>query len=142
MPIIVLYLYVFLVWLSWDTNSPLHSQQCENWKATNDLFCAFSISLFSCSDKPIAFFLVTLLCHNLWLFSLFMQTCSTCFICFPVVQESCCWLQVWLYNVGLGSLVYRVEKICDGSGEDPSCSRLVNLFCHNATEKYGLHWKF
>ena len=32
-------------------------------------------------------------------------------------------LQVWLYNIGLGSLVYTVEKECDGSGEDPSCSR-------------------
>ncbi|KAF7837865.1 lipase-like [Senna tora] len=34
--------------------------------------------------------------------------------------------EVWLYNIGLGSLVYRVEKICDGSGEDPSCSRSVS----------------
>ncbi|CAA7388608.1 unnamed protein product [Spirodela intermedia] len=33
--------------------------------------------------------------------------------------------EVWLYNIGFGSLVYRVEKICDGSGEDPSCSRSV-----------------
>ncbi|MQL96699.1 hypothetical protein Taro_029381 [Colocasia esculenta] len=33
--------------------------------------------------------------------------------------------QVWLYNVGYGSLVYTVEKVCDGSGEDPSCSRSV-----------------
>ncbi|PKI38878.1 hypothetical protein CRG98_040728 [Punica granatum] len=31
--------------------------------------------------------------------------------------------EVWLYNVDLGSLVYTVEKVCDGSGEDPSCSR-------------------
>ncbi|MCI26366.1 lipase-like, partial [Trifolium medium] len=35
-------------------------------------------------------------------------------------------LMVWLYNIGLGSLAYRVEKICDGSGEDPSCSRSVS----------------
>ncbi|KAJ4722234.1 Lipase [Melia azedarach] len=33
--------------------------------------------------------------------------------------------EVWLYNVGLGSLVYKVEKICDSSGEDPTCSRSV-----------------
>ncbi|KAF5197223.1 alpha/beta-Hydrolases superfamily protein [Thalictrum thalictroides] len=34
--------------------------------------------------------------------------------------------EVWLYNIGLGSLVYTVEKICDNSGEDPSCSRSVS----------------
>ncbi|KAL5150929.1 Lipase [Glycine soja] len=33
--------------------------------------------------------------------------------------------EVWLYNIGLGSLVYSVEKICDESGEDPNCSRSV-----------------
>ncbi|XP_019181293.1 PREDICTED: lipase ZK262.3-like isoform X2 [Ipomoea nil] len=33
--------------------------------------------------------------------------------------------EVWLYNIGLGSLVYTVEKVCDGSGEDPTCSRSV-----------------
>ncbi|KAK4784224.1 hypothetical protein SAY86_018592 [Trapa natans] len=33
--------------------------------------------------------------------------------------------EVWLHNVGLGSLIYPIEKICDGSGEDPSCSRSV-----------------
>ncbi|KAA8548509.1 hypothetical protein F0562_000224 [Nyssa sinensis] len=33
--------------------------------------------------------------------------------------------EVWLYNIGLGSLVYTVEKVCDSSGEDPSCSRSV-----------------
>lgn len=33
--------------------------------------------------------------------------------------------EVWLYNIGLESLVYRVEKICDTSGEDPTCSRSV-----------------
>ncbi|XP_031097663.1 lipase-like [Ipomoea triloba] len=33
--------------------------------------------------------------------------------------------EVWLYNIGLGSLVYTVEKVCDGSGEDPNCSRSV-----------------
>ncbi|KAF6136037.1 hypothetical protein GIB67_006929 [Kingdonia uniflora] len=32
---------------------------------------------------------------------------------------------VWLYNIGLDSLVYPVEKVCDDSGEDPSCSRSV-----------------
>ncbi|XP_073007555.1 lipase-like [Typha latifolia] len=33
--------------------------------------------------------------------------------------------EVWLHNIGLGSLVYMIEQICDGSGEDPSCSRSV-----------------
>lgn len=40
-------------------------------------------------------------------------------------------LQVWLYNIGLGSLVYTVEKECDGSGEDPTCSRYA--FSSSAT---------
>nr|XP_029124053.1 uncharacterized protein LOC105057718 isoform X3 [Elaeis guineensis] len=35
-------------------------------------------------------------------------------------------LTVWLHNIGLGSLVYMVEKVCDGSGEDPTCSRSVS----------------
>lgn len=58
-----------------------------------------------------------------------MLTCRTCsqFVLLFFKNLSCCGLQVWLYNIGLGSLVYRVEKICDGSGEDPDCSRLVNL---------------
>ncbi|KAK7331334.1 hypothetical protein VNO77_25556 [Canavalia gladiata] len=34
--------------------------------------------------------------------------------------------EVWLYNIGFGSLVYSVEKICDASGEDPTCSRSVS----------------
>ncbi|GMH28432.1 hypothetical protein Nepgr_030275 [Nepenthes gracilis] len=33
--------------------------------------------------------------------------------------------EVWLYKLGFGSLVYTAEKVCDGSGEDPSCSRSV-----------------
>ncbi|XP_040988029.1 probable feruloyl esterase A isoform X1 [Juglans microcarpa x Juglans regia] len=33
--------------------------------------------------------------------------------------------EVWLYNIGLGSLVYKIEKVCDGTGEDSSCSRSV-----------------
>ncbi|GJM91943.1 hypothetical protein PR202_ga08366 [Eleusine coracana subsp. coracana] len=33
--------------------------------------------------------------------------------------------EVWVHNVGLGSLVYSVEQICDDSGEDPACSRSV-----------------
>ncbi|GLT76936.1 hypothetical protein SLA2020_485690 [Shorea laevis] len=33
--------------------------------------------------------------------------------------------EVWLYNIGLGSQMYEVEKVCDGSGEDPTCSRSV-----------------
>lgn len=34
--------------------------------------------------------------------------------------------EVWVHNVGLGSLVYTVEQICDDSGEDPACSRSVS----------------
>ncbi|KAL6517183.1 hypothetical protein OROHE_017889 [Orobanche hederae] len=34
--------------------------------------------------------------------------------------------EVWLSNIGLGSLMYTVEKVCDGSGEDPTCSRSVS----------------
>nr|GEV61767.1 probable feruloyl esterase A isoform X1 [Tanacetum cinerariifolium] len=34
--------------------------------------------------------------------------------------------EVWLYNIGVGFLIYPVEKICDGSGEDPDCSRSVS----------------
>lgn len=33
--------------------------------------------------------------------------------------------EVWLHNIGIGSLVYMIEQICDGSGEDPTCSRSV-----------------
>jgi hypothetical protein len=67
-----------------------------------------------------------------WLLVYFSRILHTCRTCFQFVLKfsnnlRCCGLQVWLYNIGLGSLVYRVEKICDGSGEDPSCSRLVNL---------------
>ncbi|KAK6117320.1 hypothetical protein DH2020_048911 [Rehmannia glutinosa] len=36
--------------------------------------------------------------------------------------------EVWLYNIGFGSLIYTVEKVCDGSGEDPTCSRQVIAF--------------
>ncbi|VAH84578.1 unnamed protein product [Triticum turgidum subsp. durum] len=34
--------------------------------------------------------------------------------------------EVWVHDVGLGSLVYTVEQICDDSGEDPACSRSVS----------------
>nr|XP_043606420.1 probable feruloyl esterase A [Erigeron canadensis] len=34
--------------------------------------------------------------------------------------------EVWLYDIGFGFLIYPVEKICDGSGEDPDCSRSVS----------------
>lgn len=34
--------------------------------------------------------------------------------------------EVWLYNIGIGFLIYPVEKICDDSGEDPDCSRSVS----------------
>ncbi|CAN4099629.1 unnamed protein product [Withania somnifera] len=33
--------------------------------------------------------------------------------------------EVWLHNLGFGLLAYTVEKVCDNSGEDPSCSRSV-----------------
>ncbi|WMV34279.1 hypothetical protein MTR67_027664 [Solanum verrucosum] len=33
--------------------------------------------------------------------------------------------EVWLHNLGFGLLSYTVEKVCDDSGEDPSCSRSV-----------------
>lgn len=48
--------------------------------------------------------------------------------------------EVWLYNVDFGSLIYPVEKVCDGSGEDPSCSRSVagnSVLDH--LEYYGVH---
>ncbi|XP_022740878.1 lipase-like [Durio zibethinus] len=50
--------------------------------------------------------------------------------------------EVWLYNLGLGSLVYIVEKACDGSGEDPTCSRSVtgnSIFDH--LNYYGVDLK-
>ncbi|KAG0517834.1 hypothetical protein BDA96_09G123400 [Sorghum bicolor] len=35
--------------------------------------------------------------------------------------------EVWIHNVGLGSLIiYSIEEICDDSGEDPTCSRSVS----------------
>uniref|UniRef100_A0ACD5TAC8 Uncharacterized protein n=1 Tax=Avena sativa TaxID=4498 RepID=A0ACD5TAC8_AVESA len=34
--------------------------------------------------------------------------------------------EVWVHNVGLDSLVYPIEQICDDSGEDPTCSRSVS----------------
>lgn len=33
--------------------------------------------------------------------------------------------EVWIYKTGYESLVYTVDKACDESGEDPSCSRSV-----------------
>ncbi|WOL11836.1 lipase-like [Canna indica] len=33
--------------------------------------------------------------------------------------------EVWIHNVGIGSLVYVIEQICDNSGEDPDCCRSV-----------------
>jgi len=34
--------------------------------------------------------------------------------------------EVWVHNIGLDSLVYPIEQICDDSGEDPTCSRSVS----------------
>ncbi|RRT74899.1 hypothetical protein B296_00031048 [Ensete ventricosum] len=47
--------------------------------------------------------------------ALFTWTCSRC----TDLTE------VWVHNVGIGSLVYMIEKVCDSSGEDPSCSRYM-----------------
>lgn len=33
--------------------------------------------------------------------------------------------EIWIYQVRLGSLNYEAVRICDGSGEDPTCSRSV-----------------
>lgn len=44
-------------------------------------------------------------------------------ILFFLSKKDALFLQVWVHNVGLGSLVYSVEQICDDSGEDPSCCR-------------------
>lgn len=34
--------------------------------------------------------------------------------------------EVWLNNIGFGRQFYNIEKICDDSGEDPTCSRSVS----------------
>ncbi|XP_039136868.1 lipase-like isoform X2 [Dioscorea cayenensis subsp. rotundata] len=34
--------------------------------------------------------------------------------------------EVWLNNIGFGRQIYTIEKICDDSGEDPTCSRSVS----------------
>ncbi|PPD99855.1 hypothetical protein GOBAR_DD03108 [Gossypium barbadense] len=69
---------------------------------------------------------------------LFTWTCARCGVIELVVDIQnclqvhfvwmkcyCMFLIVWLYNLGLGSVVYQFEKVCDGSGEDPDCSRSV-----------------
>ncbi|XP_052190741.1 lipase-like isoform X2 [Diospyros lotus] len=33
--------------------------------------------------------------------------------------------EVWLHSTGFSILFYTCEKVCDGSGEDPTCSRSV-----------------
>lgn len=48
--------------------------------------------------------------------------------------------EVWLHNVGFGSLMYAVEIVCDGTGEDPSCSRSVRgSSVTDHLEYYGVH---
>lgn len=37
------------------------------------------------------------------------------------------YFQVWVHNIGLDSLIYPIEQICDDSGEDPTCSRSLPL---------------
>lgn len=51
----------------------------------------------------------------------------------------CSFVQVWIHNIGLGTLVYPVEKICDDSGEDPTCCRCtVSIsFCPYPLVTYG-----
>lgn len=34
-------------------------------------------------------------------------------------------VQVWIFKIAIGRLQYEFERICDGSGEDPSCSRFA-----------------
>ncbi|XP_058076568.1 lipase-like isoform X2 [Magnolia sinica] len=50
--------------------------------------------------------------------------------------------EVWLHHIGLGSLVYTLEKVCDSSGEDPSCSRHASLISspcfHHAMSLWAL----
>ncbi|XP_077240534.1 putative feruloyl esterase A isoform X2 [Tasmannia lanceolata] len=47
------------------------------------------------------------------------------YTCFPQKTYHHFPTEVWLHDIGLGTLVYAVEKVCDDSGEDPSCSRSV-----------------
>ncbi|THG04630.1 hypothetical protein TEA_022046 [Camellia sinensis var. sinensis] len=47
--------------------------------------------------------------------------------------------EVWIHQIGFGTLVYKVEKVCDGSGEDPSCSRsVVGKSISDHLEYYGV----
>lgn len=50
------------------------------------------------------------------LLDLFKSIVSSSFIC----------LQVWLHETIVGNVVTRNETICDGSGEDPTCSRYLS----------------
>lgn len=34
--------------------------------------------------------------------------------------------EIWIYKISLGSLSYELERVCDNSGEDPTCSRSVS----------------
>ncbi|KAL7178087.1 hypothetical protein ACSBR2_031274 [Camellia fascicularis] len=47
--------------------------------------------------------------------------------------------EVWIHQIGFGTLVYKVEKVCDSSGEDPSCSRsVVGKSISDHLEYYGV----
>jgi len=35
-------------------------------------------------------------------------------------------LQVWIFRVSIGRLQMEFERVCDSSGEDPSCSRSIS----------------
>jgi hypothetical protein len=65
---------------------------------------------------PLAELHVSLYAHLLFYIS-FQSIC-------PIHYSS--FIQVWIHNVGLGSLIYSVEQICDDSGEDPECSRSLH----------------
>lgn len=56
--------------------------------------------------------------------STFTDICHSWFVCCPGLKIIyCSFLQVWIHDVAIGTLVYSVEKICDDSGEDPTCCR-------------------
>ncbi|KAK3417860.1 hypothetical protein EUGRSUZ_H03849 [Eucalyptus grandis] len=47
---------------------------------------------------------------------------------------------VRLYDIGFGSLVYEVEKVCDGSGEDPMCSSITDHLLYYGVELMVETW--
>ncbi|KAK3417816.1 hypothetical protein EUGRSUZ_H03786 [Eucalyptus grandis] len=49
-------------------------------------------------------------------------------------------LVVRLYDIGFGSLVYEVEKVCDDSGEDPMCSSITVHLVYYGVELMAETW--